>query len=57
MGRQFLDFDHGAVKNFRRYGQVFPPAFNLSQVTAPVYLFWGPGDLIATPEVNDIEYN
>ena len=33
------------------YGQLTPPTYDLSRVTAPVYLFWGDNDLLTTPEV------
>lgn len=47
-GEQFRAYDHGPSENLRRYGISRPPSYNLSLVTAPVYLFWGPGDLLAT---------
>lgn len=53
MGNQqkFVAFDRGAFQNLRHYGKLVPPAYNLSLVTAPVYLFWGENDLFATPQV------
>jgi hypothetical protein len=44
------------VGNFQRYGQATPPPYNLSLVTAPVYLFWGQNDLLTTPEVPDFRF-
>lgn len=51
-GEQFRAYDHGPSENLRRYGIFRPPSYNLSLVTAPVYLFWGPGDLLASPKVS-----
>nr|QJE50404.1 lipase 3 [Diaphanosoma celebensis] len=49
-GEAFIPYDYGAAGNYQRYGQPTPPPYNLSLVTAPVYLFWGQNDLLTTPE-------
>lgn len=46
-----MQFDHGTEINLKRYGQESPPPYNLNLVTAPVYLFWGQNDQLATPDV------
>jgi hypothetical protein len=53
-GEQFRAYNHGLSENLRRYGLPVPPTYNLTRVTAPVYLFWGPGDLLASPKVYQI---
>ncbi|ODM92615.1 Lipase 3 [Orchesella cincta] len=45
----FRYYDRETAENLRRYGQVNPPRYNLSAVTAPLYLFWGEQDAIVTP--------
>jgi len=48
-GETFIRYDYGTEGNLKRYGQEKPPAYDLSLVTAPVYLFWGENDLLTTP--------
>lgn len=50
-GEAFLPYDYGVEGNYEKYGQPTPPPYDLQQVKAPVYLFWGPNDLVTTPEV------
>jgi len=45
-------FDYGRRENQKRYGSPLPPAYDLSLVTAPVYLFWAGNDKVATSKVN-----
>lgn len=49
--QEFTRFDYGRKENLKRYGQVKPPIYDLSQVTAPVILYSGEGDFIATPKL------
>jgi len=49
-GEAFLPYDYGVEGNYEKYGQPTPPPYDLQQVKAPVYLFWGPNDLVTTPE-------
>lgn len=39
------------MENVKRYGSPLPPAYDLSLVTAPVYLFWAGNDKVATSKV------
>ncbi|XP_034239874.1 lipase 3-like [Thrips palmi] len=43
----FRQFDLKARGNLARYGQVRPPAYNLSRVTAPCYLIHADNDVLA----------
>ena len=52
LGKTFIPYDFGLLGNFRRYGQRKPPPYDLSKVSAPVYIFYGHNDLLVRPEVN-----
>lgn len=54
MAADFRQFDYGYAENFQRYNQKDPPAYNLSKITAPVALFIGKQDVVATPNVISI---
>jgi len=44
-------YDYGTkAKNQEVYGQDLPPDYDLSKVTAPVALYWGPNDLLSQQE-------
>ncbi|XP_014208893.1 lipase 3-like [Copidosoma floridanum] len=45
----FKMYDYGAKENFLRYKQRDAPSYNLSNVVAPVALFYGKGDAISAP--------
>jgi hypothetical protein len=45
-GQTFQRYDFGPTENQLRYGQATPPAYDLSQVTCPVFLFWGQSDKV-----------
>ncbi|XP_075553712.1 lipase lipl-5-like [Dermacentor variabilis] len=50
-------YDWGHVRNIAKYGKVrpWPPAYDLSSVTARVALYWSDGDVLATPrDVRDL---
>ncbi|XP_068215960.1 lipase 3-like [Palaemon carinicauda] len=47
---KFCKYDFGTIGNINHYGQAEPPLYNLSQVTAPVGLFWGNTDWLADPQ-------
>ncbi|KAJ8713470.1 hypothetical protein PYW07_013840 [Mythimna separata] len=50
----FRRYDQGSrLANFREYGSFTPPRYDLSQVTAPVYLHYSDSDPLA--HVNDVE--
>lgn len=43
-------YDYGSEKNLEVYGSETPPAYDFTQVTAPVVMFNGAGDHIVVPE-------
>lgn len=43
-------FDHGLIKNLMKYGSINPPSYNLSAITAPVFLYYGNNDWMANIE-------
>lgn len=48
----FGKYDYGTEENLVKYNSSHPPAFNLSHVKAPLYIFYGNGDkLIAEEDV------
>ncbi|KAK3875749.1 hypothetical protein Pcinc_019388 [Petrolisthes cinctipes] len=47
---KFQKYDYGLVGNLNHYGQNTPPLYSLANVTAPVGLFWGNTDWLATPQ-------
>lgn len=51
-GETFIRYDYGTEGNLKHYGREKPPPYDLSLVTAPVYLFWGENDLLTTPTVS-----
>ena len=52
-GNVFRKYDYGREENQSRYnGSMTPPHFNLSDISTPLYLFYGNGDkLIAEEDV------
>ncbi len=48
---KFSQYNFGWIGNLRRYGRLQPPEYDLSKVTAPVYIFYALQDFIATPDV------
>ncbi|XP_069680507.1 lipase 3-like [Periplaneta americana] len=46
----FREYDYGALKNMVVYGQVTPPDYDLSKVTAPVFLHYSDNDWLAAVE-------
>ncbi|XP_071533448.1 lipase lipl-1-like [Panulirus ornatus] len=46
----FGKYDYGVLGNMNHYGQTTPPLYNLSNVHAPVGLFWGNTDWLADPQ-------
>lgn len=50
LGRfQWLDF--GPAKNLKNYGTIEPPDYDLSLVTAPVYIYYSTNDLLSYEKV------
>ncbi|CAB3259881.1 unnamed protein product [Arctia plantaginis] len=47
-GKEFLRYNQGnIVENLKAYGSFSPPAYDLSKITAPVYLHYGDNDPLA----------
>ena len=55
LGGKFTRFNYGAEGNLKHYGTEEAPEYNLKLVTAPVYLFYGVSDGVATPEVGGLQ--
>ncbi|XP_057368505.1 gastric triacylglycerol lipase-like [Daphnia carinata] len=49
-GESFLKFDYGPERNLERYGTPYPPEYNLTLVTAPVFLVHADNDPFAPPQ-------
>lgn len=43
--------DWGEKGNLLKYNNLQPPEYNLTQISSPVALFYGDGDLLITKEV------
>ena len=50
MSNEFCQYDYGAVKNQRIYGQPEPPNYELSKITCPVYLYYSDNDDKSDPK-------
>ncbi|XP_053658286.1 lipase 3-like [Anopheles marshallii] len=50
LSKRFEMYDHGKLKNMLIYGSPTPPEYDLSLVTAPVMMYYGMNDFLATPE-------
>lgn len=44
----FRQYDYGKRKNLQIYGYPEPPTYNLSRITVPTYLYYGPNDLFVS---------
>ncbi|XP_057653799.1 gastric triacylglycerol lipase-like [Diorhabda carinulata] len=49
---KFQRYDYG-IANFKYYKSIYPPEFNISEITAPVALYYSQNDLLAA--VQDVE--
>ncbi|XP_053698633.1 lipase 1-like [Sabethes cyaneus] len=47
--RLFRRYDHGKIKNLFVYGTPTPPVYNLTQITAPVLVYYALNDFLASP--------
>ncbi len=54
-GETFIPYSYGWLQNLQVYGRITPPPYDLSKVTAPVYIFYGPNDLLVGPEVGHLQ--
>lgn len=52
----FRQFDYGFFGNLGRYQSPEPPKYDLSKVTAPLYIHYAPNDWIVVPEVQSLIY-
>ncbi|XP_012075971.1 triacylglycerol lipase 1 isoform X2 [Jatropha curcas] len=52
----FSQYDYGILKNLRLYGQVEPPAFNLSLIPKSLPIWMGYGGYDALADVKDVEH-
>ncbi|KAG8650764.1 triacylglycerol lipase 1 isoform X2 [Manihot esculenta] len=52
----FSQYDYGIFKNLKLYGQVKPPAFDLSQIPKSLPLWMGYGGYDALADVADVEH-
>ncbi|CAG2069035.1 unnamed protein product, partial [Timema podura] len=50
---KFRQFSYGLIKNLATYGSLTPPDYDLSKITAPVFLHWSDNDLMADPKVSN----
>lgn len=49
---KFQEFDYGPMKNREHYGKSEPPDYNVKNITVPISLYYGTGDLVINPEVS-----
>jgi len=45
----FAKYDYGWIENLEKYGSMSPPEWDVTKITAPVYLFWSENDVFADP--------
>lgn len=51
---KFRKYDYGLLGNIAKYGQSFPPDYDLSKITSPVALYYGPNDQFISVTVINI---
>ncbi|XP_055375623.1 lipase 1-like [Condylostylus longicornis] len=49
----FRQYDYGMYTNWKKYGSIKPPNYNLDKITAPVYFHYSENDWLA--HVHDVE--
>lgn len=49
---KFRQYDYGILGNMNKYGQLFPPDYDLGKITSPVALYYGSNDFFASTIVN-----
>lgn len=47
---RFCQYDFGLLGNLIRYKSYLPPSYNVTKITAPIYLFYSDGDLLSDPK-------
>ena len=50
---RFQQYDFGKIKNLAVYGMAQPPEYNVSEISAPVVLYYGTNDYLA--EARDVQ--
>ena len=53
MNKEFLRYDYGTLGNLRKYGSIRPPRYDLSKISAPVFLHYSQSDPMA--DVADVD--
>lgn len=41
---RFCKYDHGYLENWKRYGTIIPPNYNLGIIKTPIYMYYSFGD-------------
>jgi hypothetical protein len=52
MSSRFRQFDYGSEKNLDIYNSTMPPEYDLTKVTAPIYIYVGQEDIIFNRKVS-----
>nr|CAD7410796.1 unnamed protein product [Timema cristinae] len=53
---KYREFSYGMIKNLAIYGSLTPPDYDLSKITAPVFLHWSDNDWMAdTGDVRELQ--
>nr|CAD7577381.1 unnamed protein product [Timema californicum] len=53
---KYRQFSYGMIKNLATYGSLTPPDYDLSKITAPVFLHWSDNDWMAdTKDVRELQ--
>jgi hypothetical protein len=47
---KFVQYDYGQRENMERYGSRKPPSYNISNISAPIAIFFGGYDFLAHRE-------
>lgn len=47
LSKEFRELDFGPAINIQKYGKLYPPLYNLTRVTAPVYLYYSLNDFLS----------
>lgn len=53
----FRQYDHGLIGNIKAYGKVTPPKYDLSKITAPIYIIYSNNDWLSATKDVDRLYN
>lgn len=46
---RFAEYNYGSSENLFKYRQFVPPIYNMSRVTAPIYIHYSANDLLVSP--------